>query len=50
MAIIKILELLEMAKNALEVKLYIKEFHSVILNHGDPPLFIVEQKTGEMIY
>jgi hypothetical protein len=42
--------LLEMAKNVLEVKLYIKEFHSVIFNHSDPPLFIAEQKTDEMIY
>ena len=27
----------------------IKDFHSAVLDHGIPPLFIVEQKVDEMI-
>ena len=27
----------------------IKDFHSAVLDHGNPPLFIVEQKIDEMI-
>jgi len=26
-----------------------KDFHSAVLDHGNPPLFIVEQKVDEMI-
>jgi uncharacterized protein (DUF885 family) len=46
---IKILELREKAMNALGDKFNIKDFHSVVLDHGNPPLFIVEQKIDEMI-
>ena len=46
---IKILELREKAKNALGDKFNIKDFHSAVLDHGIPPLFIVEQKVDEMI-
>jgi uncharacterized protein (DUF885 family) len=47
---IKILELREKAMNALGDKFNIKDFHSAVLDHGNPPLFIVEQKIDEMIY
>jgi uncharacterized protein (DUF885 family) len=40
---IKILELREKAMNALGDKFNIKDFHSAVLDHGNPPLFIVEQ-------
>ena len=46
---IKILELREKAMNALGNKFNIKDFHSAVLDHGNPPLFIVEQKIDEMI-
>jgi uncharacterized protein (DUF885 family) len=46
---IKILELRERAVNALGDKFDIKDFHSAVLDHGNPPLFIVEQKVNEMI-
>tara|TARA_Y100000385_G_scaffold30627_1_gene28896 strand:- start:1387 stop:3219 length:1833 start_codon:yes stop_codon:yes gene_type:complete len=46
---IKILELREKAMNALGDKFDIKDFHSAVLDHGNPPLFIVEQKIDEMI-
>ncbi|MDB2447686.1 DUF885 domain-containing protein [Gammaproteobacteria bacterium] len=46
---IKILELREKAMNALGDKFNIKDFHSAVLDHGNPPLFIVEQKIDEMI-
>jgi len=46
---IKMLELREKAMNALGSKFDIKKFHSAILDHGIPPLFIVEQKIDEMI-
>jgi len=46
---IKMLELREKAMNALGSKFDIKKFHSAVLDHGIPPLFIVEQKIDEMI-
>ena len=46
---IKILELRQKAMDALGDKFSIKDFHSAVLDHGIPPLFIVEQKVDEMI-
>ena len=46
---IKILELRKKAMDALGKKFDIKDFHSAVLDHGIPPLFIVEQKVDEMI-
>jgi uncharacterized protein (DUF885 family) len=46
---IKILELREKAMNALGDMFDIKDFHAAVLDHGNPPLFIVEQKIDEMI-
>ena len=46
---IKMLELRDKAMNALGSKFDIKKFHSAVLDHGIPPLFIVEQKIDEMI-
>jgi uncharacterized protein (DUF885 family) len=46
---IKILELRQKAMDALGDNFNIKDFHSAILDHGIPPLFVVEQKVDEMI-
>ena len=46
---IKMLELRNKAMNDLGSKFDIKRFHSAVLDHGIPPLFIVEQKIDEMI-
>ena len=46
---IKILELRQKAMDALGDKFNIKDFHSAVLDHGIPPLFVVEQKVDEMI-
>ena len=46
---IKMLELRNKAKSDLGSKFDIKKFHSAVLDHGIPPLFIVEQKIDEMI-
>ena len=46
---IKILELREKAKNMLGDKFNIKDFHSAVLDHGNPPLFIVEEMVDKMI-
>ena len=46
---IKILELREKAIKALGDKFDIRDFHSAVLDYGNPPLFIVEQKINEMI-
>ena len=35
--------------NALGDKFNIKDFHSAVLDYGNPPLFIVEEKIDEMI-
>ena len=46
---IKILELREKAKKELGDKFNIKDFHSAVLDHGNPPLFIVEEMVNKMI-
>ena len=46
---IKILELRERAKNKMGDKFNIKDFHSAVLDHGNPPLFIVEEMVEKMI-
>ena len=46
---IKILELREKAMNELGNKFNIKDFHSAVLDHGNPPLFIVEEMVEKMI-
>ena len=46
---IKILELRERAKKELGDKFNIKNFHSAVLDHGNPPLFIVEEMVEKMI-
>ncbi|MAV60820.1 MAG: DUF885 domain-containing protein [Gammaproteobacteria bacterium] len=46
---IKILELREKAMNELGNKFNIKNFHSAVLDHGNPPLFIVEEMVEKMI-
>ena len=46
---LKILELREKAMNALGDSFNIKDFHSAVLDYGNPPLFIVEQMVDEMI-
>jgi uncharacterized protein (DUF885 family) len=46
---IKILELRQKAMDALGNKFSIRDFHSAVLDHGIPPLFVVEQKVDEMI-
>ena len=37
------------AQDALGEKFNIKDFHSALLDHGSPPLFIVEEKVKDMI-
>ena len=46
---IKILELREKAKTLLGDKFNIKDFHSAVLDHGNPPLFVVEKMVNKMI-
>ena len=46
---IKILDLREKAMNELGDKFSIKDFHSAVLDHGNPPLFIVEEMVEKMI-
>ena len=46
---IKILELRAKAMNALGDRFNIQDFHSAVLDNGNPPLFIVEQMIDEMI-
>ena len=46
---IKILELRERAMKELGNKFNIKDFHSAVLDHGNPPLFIVEEMVDKMI-
>jgi len=43
------LGLREKAMDALEDKFDIRDFHSAVLDYGNPPLFIVDEKTDEMI-
>lgn len=46
---IKILELREKAMKELGNEFNIKDFHSAVLDHGNPPLFIVEDMIDKMI-
>ena len=46
---IKILELREKAMSELGDDFNIKDFHSAVLDHGNPPLFIVEEMVNNMI-
>ena len=46
---IKMLELREKAKQELGDQFNIKDFHSAVLDHGNPPLFIVEKMVDRMI-
>ena len=46
---IKILELRQKAMDELGENFDIRDFHSVVLDNGSPPLFIVEQMVDEMI-
>jgi len=46
---IKILELREKAMQELGDQFNIKDFHSAVLDHGNPPLFIVEKMIDKMI-
>jgi len=46
---IKILELREKAMNELGDDFNLKDFHSAVLDHGNPPLFIVEEMVNKMI-
>ena len=45
----KILELRERAMKKLGEKFNIKDFHSAVLDHGNPPLFIVGEMVEKMI-
>ena len=46
---IKMLELRKKAMGSLGDKFDIRDFHSAVLDNGNPPLFIVEQMIDEMI-
>ena len=46
---IKILDLRERAKDKMGDSFDIRDFHSAVLDHGEPPLFIVEELVDEMI-
>ena len=46
---IKILELRERAMQELGNEFNFKDFHSAVLDHGNPPLFIVEEMVNKMI-
>lgn len=46
---IKLLELRDKAKTMLGDKFNIKDFHSAVLDHGNPPLFVVEKMVTKMI-
>ena len=46
---LKILELRERAKQEMGENFDIKDFHSVVLDHGQPPLFIVEALVDRML-
>ena len=49
MGMIKILELRERAKNALGGKFDLRDFHSVVLDHGIVPLFVLEDLIDQWI-
>ena len=45
---LKILELREKDKQELGENFDIRDFHSAVLDHGEPPLFIVEELVSKM--
>jgi uncharacterized protein (DUF885 family) len=45
---LKILELREKTKQKLGDNFDIRDFHSTVLDHGEPPLFIVEELVTSM--
>ena len=49
MGMLKILDLRERAKTMLGAEFDLKTFHSAVLDHGEPPLFIVEELVDLMI-
>jgi uncharacterized protein (DUF885 family) len=49
MGMLKILELREKAKKALGDKFDIKQFHTIVLDQGIVPLFILEDIINEWI-
>ena len=49
MGMIKILELRERAKNALGEKFDLRDFHSIVLDHGIVPLFVLEDLIDQWI-
>ena len=49
MGMLKILELRDKAEEKLGENFDIKDFHSIVLEQGQPPLFIVEELVNEMI-
>ena len=49
MGMLKILELRQKAKNALGEKFDIKEFHTIVLDQGIVPLFILEDIVDQWI-
>ena len=49
MGMLKILELREKAKDALGEKFDIKKFHTIVLDQGIVPLFILEDIINEWI-
>ena len=46
---LKILELREKAKAEMGDNFDIRDFHSAVLDNGEPPLFIVEELVNKMI-
>ena len=49
MGMLKILELRDRAKNKMGNKFDLKEFHSLVLNQGIVPLFVLEDLVDEWI-
>ena len=49
MGMLKILEMRERAKSELGELFDIREFHSVILDHGEPPMFILDILVSDWI-
>ena len=46
---IKILDLRERAKDQMADSFDIRDFHSAVLDHGEPPLFVIENLVDDMI-
>ena len=46
---IKILDLRERAKDQMGDSFDIRDFHSAVLDHGEPPLFVIENLVDDMI-